>query len=479
MRSSIPKTIAQKYFPYIDVACIFFAFCISYAMLPYLVILLSPHPESHVPSMRAFSWILIFFVPLWFILMKLEGAYERFLEWSYLTIIGKMAKITILSFAFSTLSMFLLKELDVSRLFMSALSACSFSFMTFLRIVFRLTLERARKTGALTEPAVLIGDGANIERFVKDILPKESERLLKVVGYVNTGMESDTHCVPQLGNINDLKTILNNTPVAQSILILTDRNSDKFSEVLSVCEQTGTSLRIVNWYLFDKEVCYTYACRSDFFAGFPSSYFTEVNWSVEKEIAKRIFDLFFSTIALLILSPLFGLIAAVIKLSSPGPVFYRRQLIGQYGKPFVVLKFRTMVENAHQLLENNSSLLAEYQKSLKIENDPRVTGIGKILRKTSLDELPQFINVFKGEMSIVGPRMLGDIEWNKYGEAKAKVLSVKPGITGLWQVSGRHDVTFEERIRYDLLYISDWNMVMDLRIILKTIPALFNMRGAH
>jgi lipopolysaccharide/colanic/teichoic acid biosynthesis glycosyltransferase len=200
---------------------------------------------------------------------------------------------------------------------------------------------------------------------------------------------------------------------------------------------------------------------------------------VEKEIAKRIFDLFFSTIALLILSPLLGIIAMIIKLSSPGPVFFRRQLIGQHGKPFVALKFRSMVENAHELLQKDNNLLAEYQKSLKIKKDPRVTKIGNLLRKTSLDELPQFINVFKGEMSVVGPRMLGDIEWNKYGEAKAKVLSVKPGITGLWQVSGHHEVTFEERIQYDLFYINNWNLPMDLRIILKTVPVLFNMRAAH
>jgi len=330
------------------------------------------------------------------------------------------------------------------------------------------------------EQVILIGDGSSVSMFDSEILPKENERSLEIIGYVNTNGESNVSPVPQLGALKDLGEVLNNKPVSQAIWILTKQNSDQFSEILKTCEQTGVTMRIIDRYLYEnKEVASTYAWRTDSFAGFPSAYFTEINWSVEKEIAKRVFDLFFSGIALLMLSPLLGLIAVMIKMSSPGPVFYRRQLIGQYGKPFVALKFRTMVENAHQLLENDSNLLAEYRRSLKVRNDPRVTGIGKFLRKTSLDELPQFINVFKGDMSVVGPRMLGDIEWNKYGEVKAKVLSVKPGITGLWQVSGRHDVTFEERIRYDLLYISDWNVLMDLRIILKTIPALFNMKGAH
>lgn len=480
MKSSVPKTFVRKYFPYLDLACIFLAFGISYLVLPYLKIFLSPYPEIPIPTMRSFSWILIIFVPLWFILMKIEGAYERLIDWSYLTIFGKMTKITLFGFAFSTLIMFLLKELGTSRLFMSTLSVFSYSLMTFSRMSFHLLMDRKKKRGDFSEQVILIGDGMSVSMFDNDILPKENERSLKIIGYVNTNSEDNATSLPQLGTLKDLKEVLNNRPVSQAIWILTKQNSDRFSEILKTCEQTGVTMRIIDRYLYEnKEVASTYAWRTDSFAGFPSAYFTEINWSAEKEIAKRVFDLFFSSIALLVLSPLLCLIAAVIKLSSPGPVFYRRQLIGQYGKPFVVLKFRTMVENAHQLLENNSSLLAEYQKSLKIKNDPRVIGIGKILRKTSLDELPQFINVFKGEMSIVGPRMLGDIEWNKYGEAKAKVLSVKPGITGLWQVSGRHDVTFEERIRYDLLYINDWNVVMDLRIILKTIPALFNMRGAH
>ena len=479
MRSSIPKTLLRKYFPYFDLACIFVAFGISYLLIPYLKIFLSPYLEGPVPAIGAFSWILIIFVPIWFLLMKVEGAYGRLIDWSYLTIFGRMAKIALLGFAFSTLIMFLLKELAMSWLFMSTLSLLSFSLMTFSRVIFHLSMNRKKNRGDFTEQVILIGDGISVSVFDKEILPKENDRVIKVVGYVNTDSSNNvTHVLP-LGYLKDLKEVLNNRPVDQAIWILTKQNIDRFSEILKICEQTGTPLRIINRYFFDKEVGSMHSWRNDFFAGIPSPYLVEVNWSAEKEIVKRASDLFLSSISLLVLSPLFGLIAAMIKLSSPGPIFYRRQLIGQYGKPFVALKFRTMVENAHQLLENDNNLMAEYQKSLKIKNDPRVTRIGKILRKTSLDELPQFINVFKGDMSIVGPRMLGDIEWNKYGEAKAKVLSVKPGITGLWQVSGRHEVTFEERIRHDLFYINNWNILMDLRIILKTFPVLLKMHGAH
>ncbi len=475
MRSGVPKIFIRKYFPYLDLACIFLAFVFSYLMIPYLKIFLSPYPESPIPPVRSFSWILIIFVPLWFILMKIEDAYEKLINWSYLTIFGKMAEVSILGFAFSTLIMFFLKELGMSRLFMSTLSLISFGLMMSSRMMFRVSMNRSRRRGDSTEQVILIGNADSVSIFIKDILPDEDERFLNIIGYVSTHPEDRATSLPRLGYLKDLKEILNNQPVAQAIWILTKHDSGRFSEILKVCEETGTTLRIMDEYLFTKGIDSTYAWRTDSFAGFPSAYFTEINWSAEKEIAKRVFDLFFSGIALLILSPLLGLIAMMIKMSSPGPVFYRRQLVGQHGKPFVALKFRSMVENAHELLKKDSHLLAEYQKSLKIKKDPRVTKIGSILRKASLDELPQFINVLKGDMSVVGPRMLGDIEWGNYGDAKAKVLSVKPGITGLWQVNGRHSVTFEERVKYDLYYIDNWSIRMDVRIILKTIPAMLNM----
>lgn len=479
MKDSITKTMINRYFLYIDIASIFLAFRISYILLPYLIPYLSPFPEGILPSIRHFDLVLVIFAPICFILLKLEGAYEKLTGWSYLMILGKMTKITILSLAFSAMIMFLIKETGVSRLFMALMSFCFFILLSFSRIIALLIMNKKEARGDFTEKVILIGDGVSVSKCLTNILPKEREMLIEAVGYVSTDKTKNEIDLPQLGLLEDLKNLLNNMPISQAILILTKQNSDSLPKILAICEQTGTTLRVINEYLFHKEAKSKYIWRNDFFADLPSMYATEVTWSTEKEVAKRVFDLFFSGVTILLLSPMLFLIALMIKLSSRGPVLYKRQLVGQHGKPFVALKFRSMTENAHELLETDAKLRAEYQESLKIKNDPRVTKFGRFLRKTSLDELPQFINVFKGEMSVVGPRMLGDIEWEKYGDVKAKVISVRPGITGLWQIHGRHEVTFEERIEYDLRYINNHNPVMDLAIILKTILVVFKMQGKH
>ncbi len=193
---------------------------------------------------------------------------------------------------------------------------------------------------------------------------------------------------------------------------------------------------------------------------------------------KRTMDLVGSATLLLVTWPFFLIIALAIKLDSPGPVYFRRRVAGQHGKLFDVLKFRSMVANAHQLLLRDPELLKRYQETLKIENDPRITRVGRFLRKTSLDELPQLISVLKGEMSLVGPRMLGDIELARYAEAAEKVLTVKPGMVSLWAVMGRHTVSFDRRVELDLDYIENWSVWRDVKILLKCGITVLSMVGA-
>lgn len=193
---------------------------------------------------------------------------------------------------------------------------------------------------------------------------------------------------------------------------------------------------------------------------------------------KRAVDVTVSLPLVVLLSPLFLVIALAIKLDSEGPVFFRRLIIGQNRKSFMAYKLRSMIVDAHERLLNDESLLKQYQSTLKIDNDWRVTPVGRILRKTSLDEWPQLLNVLKGEMSLVGPRMLGDIELAKYGTSGDAVLMAKPGMTGLWAVSGRHTTSFEERVNMDLTYVDQWTLWLDLKILFKTAVAVVTMVGA-
>tara|TARA_B100000886_G_C20421182_1_gene491694 strand:- start:1337 stop:1987 length:651 start_codon:yes stop_codon:yes gene_type:complete len=200
---------------------------------------------------------------------------------------------------------------------------------------------------------------------------------------------------------------------------------------------------------------------------------------------KSFFDIFFALIFLILGLPFFIVISFLIKLSSRGPIFFSQKRIGQNNNHFYCIKFRTMHPEAEDILENiiskNKNLREEFQETHKLKNDPRITNIGKFLRKTSLDEIPQFLNVIKGEMSIVGPRPIVKEEVNKYGNSITKVLSVKPGITGLWQVSGRNNLSYKRRVLLDSLYVEEINYLIDIRIIIRTFGVILfpRDRGAY
>jgi len=195
--------------------------------------------------------------------------------------------------------------------------------------------------------------------------------------------------------------------------------------------------------------------------------------SLDGELFKRLFDILFSLSVLILFAPVYLLLAFLIALSSSGPIFYVQERVGKNHKRFYCLKFRTMVENADDILleiiENSPHLRQEFEDNFKLKQDPRITGIGRFLRMTSLDEFPQFWNVLKGDMSVVGPRPLVEEELPRYGRHINKILTIRPGITGLWQVSGRNDIPYPRRVQIDLYYANDKNLWMDMWIVFKTI----------
>jgi len=196
-------------------------------------------------------------------------------------------------------------------------------------------------------------------------------------------------------------------------------------------------------------------------------------------LLKTALDYGLALVVLALSWPLFVLIAVAIVIDSPGPILYRRRVLGRGDRPFDALKFRTMVPNADQVLARDSELLAAYKRGYKLKRDPRVTRLGAILRKYSLDELPQLFNVLKGQMSLVGPRMITLEEAREYGRWRLNLLTVKPGLTGLWQVSGRNDLSYKQRIRLDMHYIRNYSIWLDLYVLFRTIPAVLKGKGAY
>ena len=194
---------------------------------------------------------------------------------------------------------------------------------------------------------------------------------------------------------------------------------------------------------------------------------------------KRIIDVIISIIGLIVLSPIFLILAIIIKLDSKGPVFFAHTRYGKDGKKFKMYKFRTMYENAQDMINDfTPEQMKEWKENFKLQDDPRITKVGKFLRKTSLDELPQIVNIIKGDLSIIGPRPVIEEELEKYGDNKDKFLSVTPGLTGYWQANGRSSTTYEQRMEMELYYIDNISPKLDVKIFFKTVESVIKKEGA-
>lgn len=210
---------------------------------------------------------------------------------------------------------------------------------------------------------------------------------------------------------------------------------------------------------------------------------SDVKTKISKKVyikIKRVIDVILASVALILLSPLFAIIAIAIKIDSKGPVFFAHKRIGKNGKIIKLYKFRSMVINAEELIKSfTPEQMREYKENYKLTNDPRITKVGKFLRKTSLDELPQLINIINGDLSIIGPRPVVADELEKYGVNKDKFLSVTPGLTGYWAANGRSNTTYEQRMEMELYYIDNLSLKMDIKVFFKTILSVVKKEGAR
>ncbi|RLG11281.1 undecaprenyl-phosphate galactose phosphotransferase WbaP [Candidatus Pacearchaeota archaeon] len=325
-----------------------------------------------------------------------------------------------------------------------------------------------------------------IAQKVIERLTQDRNYNYKIIGFLDnskTGyIEINKKTYPILGKIEDLSEIIKKVNIDLAIIIsssfknlniknIFDYTRKYIPQVLITSEMHGISLLTSEWdYLFYEGV---------FLLHTKNNLLSPINKTI-----KNIFDLFLGSIIAIFSLPLIGIIAVLIKLTSPGPVFFTQERIGKGGKVFKIYKFRTMYEDAEkrlkELLNNNPKIKEEWEKTRKIKNDPRITFIGKFLRRSSLDELPQIFNVLKGDMSLVGPRPVSKEEIEKYYKDQAFFyFQVKPGITGLWQVSGRNKINYELRVRLDSWYVQNWCLWLDIIILIKTIKVVFTMEGAY
>lgn len=295
------------------------------------------------------------------------------------------------------------------------------------------------------------------------------------VGYL--GDEVSEAAIPRLGGLSltALVETMREKGVRELYILDSAVPDDVMLAVSDWCEKLDVDLKVVpSMYMI-----MTTGTRVEEVASIPVISMRRQGITGWDRVVKDIEDYVFSILGLTLLSPLFIAVALLIKLDSRGPVFYRQERVGRNGKRFRIYKFRSMVAEAEKIRESLESENEASGPIFKMKKDPRITAAGKFIRRTSIDELPQLINVVKGEMSLVGPRPPIPSEVDEYEEWHKERLTVTPGITGMWQVSGRSDVAFEDMVKWDVYYIRNWSLWLDIRILLKTIPVVLFSKGAY
>ncbi|MCG6949075.1 MAG: sugar transferase [Acidobacteria bacterium] len=363
----------------------------------------------------------------------------------------------------------------VSRPFLILFASLDLVFLIGEKLVLRLAARRVRKRGYNYRTLLIVGINPRAEEVAR-IVAEHPHWGLQLVGFVApNGEHSDEVAdLPVLGGADDLPQILQEEVVDEVIFVLSRRQLEEFEESFLLCSELGIRARVALYFPHMKS-----RVVLEELEGIPLLTFTNTPGAPFPMFLKRLQDLAASTLGIVLTAPLVPIIAAAIKLGSPGPIFYSQTRCGLNGRRFKLRKFRTMYEGSDSRLDEVAHLNEVDGPAFKARHDPRITPVGRVLRRMSLDELPQLYNVFKGDMSLVGPRPPLPEEVERYERWQRRRLSMKPGITGLWQVSGRANLDdFNRWIALDLAYIDQWSPWLDLKILLKTIPAVLSTRGA-
>jgi len=374
-------------------------------------------------------------------------------------------------------AIFLLKLDFVSRIVMVSFAITFFVLVVAIRRFLAWWYFKSGRSKEDTSVNVLIIGSGRRARYLAAVLGKWSDWGVNVIGFldplgVSAGRRKDDRI---LGHVNQITEILRQNVVEDVIIALPRSLLGDLQGIIDACQEEGVRCCFMA-DVYDFEAASTHLAVVD---GIPLITFEPIMRHEFGQLVKRMLDLFLVVLASPVLLPLCLVVAALIKLDSPGPVLFTQERVGQFKRRFKMYKFRSMVQDAEARLREIEHLNEAEGPNFKIKEDPRITRVGKWLRRTSIDELPQLINVLRGEMSLVGPRPMSIRDVGLFDKGiQRKRFSVRPGLTGLWQVSGRSDLSFDKWLSLDLEYIDRWSLGLDLKILMKTIPAVLTGNGA-
>jgi len=453
----------------LDASMIVAAFSLAYLLRFYWQII----PALDEPPAAPYFVILTPLLPAWLLIFAAYGLYREQIQ-PFFDETLKVASAVSVGMMLLLAGSFFYRDFSYSRLWMLLAWAISVALVLGARGTLRLVLRAARARGIDVRRVLIVGAGPEGVTLAQT-LRLHPELGQQPVAFLDERPRAEVAGLPVAGSPAEILRAVRRFGAHRVIIAQPQEAREQTMRVAALCQEAGVPFAIVPdlYTLAATGAAVEVVGRMPLLSlqGSPLG-----GWGRH---LKDALDVVGALLGLLITLPLLAVIAAAVVMDTPGPVFYRQRRIGKGGVPFSAWKFRTMVPGAEAVLAEDGSLRRQFERSYKLLDDPRVTRVGRVLRRTSLDELPQLLNVLKGEMSLVGPRPIVEDELAKYGPWERRLLCVKPGLTGLWQVLRHEEPDYAHRVRLDMYYIDHWSLGLDLQILLRTLPSVIAGRGAY
>lgn len=462
--------------PLIDVLLAAAAFGLAY-FIRYRLQILRPVNEPFQSPFEPYVPYVILYVGLLFLSFQGSRLYRRVRGRAWLdevsTIINGVMTTTVLLMAVS----FVTQPLVFSRLLIIYVAAITIVLLSLARVVQRIIYARMRERGIGVNRVLVVG-GGDVGRAVLRTMIARKELGYAPLGYLtdDPAERADLGRIKALGDLNALPALLRQEPVDTVVITLPWAYHDQILKLVSICQDADVDVQVVPdvFQLNLRQV------QVDNLDGIPLLHVNNfASFPGINRLLKRAIDIAIMILAAPLWIPVFLLVALAIRLEGPGPIFYTQRRIGENGRDFEMVKFRSMIPNADKLQAQLVRQSGQDPRHPKLQNDPRITKVGRVIRALSLDELPNLINVIRGQMSLVGPRPPTPDEVALYEPWHMQRLSIMPGLTGLWQINGRSDVPFDEMCLLDIYYIENWSIKLDAQILMMTIPRVLMRQGAY
>jgi exopolysaccharide biosynthesis polyprenyl glycosylphosphotransferase len=463
------ETVLRRFLLFADSIVITLAFFLAFFLKGML----------HNPGepLKNYTVTLLLAIPIWCLTLYANGIYLSMRTRSYLEILWAIIKSAVLTFLATGTAIYFFKHSQTSRLFFILFGAFSFGFILLEKTTLFMSAHYVRRQGLNTRRILIVGTGKRAQEFVKKV-DGHPEWGFEILGAIDDEPGRGVLHVGRLeaiGTLEDIPRIFHKDAVDEVIFVVPRSRLNSLQDAIHKCETEGVVVTIAV-DLFDTLLAKSSVTELD---GLPLLHFKTTHAREWELLVKRIFDFAASGLGILVLSPFFLVTAILIKATSRGPVFFKQSRLGLHGRRFTLYKFRTMHVGAHDDLSDITDLNSMTTPEFRNVKTKWITPVGRLLRKFSLDELPQLLNVFVGHMSIVGPRPTVPDEVEKYKTWQRRRFSMKPGITCLWQVNGRNNISFEDWMKLDLEYLDNWSLWLDTKILLKTVPVVLFGIGAY